>query len=646
MTEEEEFEFRARAEAEMQSDKPAVSAAPVAPKKSKVFGGGDAAAFEGAGELAAGVPETALSMATGAAASVGGGLRGIYTAGKEIAGGTPVSEALAKGGQVVKDTQEKFTFRPRSEQGKDTSEISSLPMEVAKKLLGKAGGALGKVAGNEAAGESIGESTPEALAALLGAKTALRPTKAVEAMPGKDFSPLRTMSPEEGARFQRLKSGGVDPTLGQVTRDPAQVRYEQQTAQLPEGARIAQRNKENEQALSASIEKLKDGPDVKGAQGLSETETGRSVRTALEAKAAAGKQVINDKYEKARASGETKELIELDPLERYLDEHKAEAISVPKLASVRAMVDELKTVNKGSPGHATIDQIENLRQRVGELAQGDGSVKKYMGDLRAGIDKMTEGKGGDLYKEARKARKEWGDEFEEKAGNAAILDKKSRTDYRTAVEDVWQKTIVNGSIDDLGNVIESLRTSKGPQVQASTQALKEMQSRTIDHLGEEAVKGGSFSPANLQKAIRNIGSEKLDLLLGRDAVDSLTKTLQNAKDVKTNPVRAPGSDTFLNQQTMARKIASEHVDHLIKGVLPRFAGRILDSVRERASARAGRLRQSQAVDEALTPNRASLQDIQKQADAVKSRRSSYLLNEAGTRVAAQIPMASDIEDRK
>ncbi len=373
----------------------------------------EAETFGEAGAAAFGSPETALQIGSGLVGSVAGGLAGLGQTGIELVKGKGLSESLASGGGTARHVQEALTYEPRSEGGRAVSSAVSLPVEVANKLLGHGGAAVGRAAGDEAAGETIGENILPAGLAMAGARGLVKsPTKEAPPVAGKDYSPLRQFSMEEEERYRRQKGQGVQPTLGSVTRDPAQVRFEGQTAATEAGAPLHQRAIENDAALVRGIKGVKEqpspvGPNIAGSRDTSAADTGRGVRRAVEAKKAAKDQEVNEAYDKARASGETKELVDLSPIKQFLKDHEAEAISVPELNSVKSMVETLEAKGKaeGNPGHASIQDLENIRQRIGKFGMKDGSVKSYMGKLREGIDQMTEGKGGELYKAARAKRR-------------------------------------------------------------------------------------------------------------------------------------------------------------------------------------------------------------------------------------------------
>lgn len=602
---------------------------------------------------ARGVGEAALAAASGVPAAVAGGLSGIGKAGYNLARGKGVSDSLADAGGTARHVTEALTYEPRSEEGKRVHEAVNLPMEIASRLLGEGGEAAGGLIGPDAAaaGRTIGENAIPMAAAALGGRSlvgkAERPPVA-----GTDYTPTRQFSMEENARFQRQKDQGVEPTLGSVTRDPAQVRFENQTAGTERGRPLYQRSVENDAALEKHVAGLKEqpgptGPNIKGATDSNVADTGRSVRKAVEAKKAAADQRVNEAYDKARGAGETQQLVDLDPIRRFIEAHEAEAISVPELQSVKKMVEilEKKAEKDGNPGMASINDLENIRARASKLGQRDGSVKSYMGKLRDGIDEMTEGKGGDLYKEARALRRQVGKEFEDQAGVANIIDKKSATDYKVAGEDVWHKTVISGSTDDLINVIKTLRTTERNQAPQSMQALKDMQARTVDMITQEATKGDVFSPAGFERAIKTIGEEKLDILLGKDAVKTLQDALQTAKDLKKPPHRVTGSDTELNRSIKADM--EKQATRIMQGVLPRpfnYVAKGVDYLREGAARRATARAEQAQVDDALTPGRASTAEIQAQRSRDLRERRKARMGDA-SRVIAPETVATGRDDR-
>lgn len=652
------------------------------PKKLTTAVEGAIQGLAGTANVLRGVPAAVGNMATGAIAAPVAGLAGIGSTIKNLAQGRSFDDAASAGADTSEAIQHKLTYEPKTESGKAAVSAANLPMEVASELLGKGGGAIGSVIGprSEAAGEIIGKNAiPLAMTAegLRGA--VMNPMKPKEAVPGRNFSPLRKLNPEQENRFFRMKDQGVEPTLGNVTREPSQVRFEQQTAPTRDGAPIDQRMREQDHALADHINTLKKGPGMAGARDVNVTEAGRGVRVAVEKKAAAKKLQIKEAYDEARASGETKELVPVNALARYLKENESATVAVPELKAIANHLAELQEMTgtdakmvpgKGTPinpgeismeqpkaagtqglqavGKVSIDDLEFLRQQAGKLANKEGSAKNYMVDVIKTIDRMTEGRGGEKYKAARAKRREYAVEFEDNAGVANIIDRKPATpaDYKVATEDVWNKTVVSGSVADLGNVLNSLRSTRGAERQGAVQAMKDLQAHTVDHILEKAHVDGNISPAQLRKVINDIGKDKVDLLLGRDAMAKLQASLQTAKDLKTSPRKVPGSDTKLNAKRDIEEQAAKHAESVIKGVLPVWAGRLMSNFTENYRARAETRATKAAVEESLTPRRASMADIQKQADQVKADRSKYVKGEVAKRSAGPAVATMKDENKK
>jgi len=363
---------------------------------------------------------------------LGSGIAGTIAGGYAGLAGAALPGPEGQGASWAEKVRRKMTYEPRTEVGKAGGSLASLPMEVANKLLGKTVGAAGALVGpkTEAAGQTLGESLVPIAMAAQGARVGLRPVEQRPMMAGKDYSPLREFTPEQAERFKRMKEQGVDPTLGNVTRDPSQVRFEQQTAATEQGKPIYQRTVEQDEALTTKTEGMK----PKGATPkMNVDETGRSLRRAIESKKAAADQEVDAAYTRAREAGETKQKVDPSPLTKYLAANEPAAITVPALKSISAKLRQLmgeeegavpepigsgkisgkikqKPAEKVSEG-ISIDDIEFLRQEVGKLGEGGGPTRKYMNDVRMIIDKITEGAGGDLYKQARAKRRAVGLEF-------------------------------------------------------------------------------------------------------------------------------------------------------------------------------------------------------------------------------------------
>jgi len=599
---------------------------------------------------AIGLNETALNAVTGIGSSAIGGLSGLVS--MPFVG-------LDRAASISKQIQDAATYQPRTGLGKLGTELLGAPLGAASEGLRSIGGDVGQAvrgAKGRIAGEEIGGALPAVAATLAGGAGALKGAQRIaalpeDAIPGKDFSPLRDLTPEQQARYEKLvkigesapgKGDGIKPTLGQITRDPEQWRFEEQTGKQTTGPGAALRERELD--TNASLTKAIEDVDkrVKGPRTTStEAQTGQSISTALEKKAQAAKANINSLYEKARQSGETKQAVKSDDLEKYLDD---EAEEHPSLKVIQSKLQKLKDKNGGK---LTVDDAETLyRTASDQTTYGDPS-SVYMGRVKQRINDMTDGAGGDLYRNARSARLAYGMEFEDRAGIARLIEKKpgSRTDYRTPTEDVFKKTMLNGSIEEMKDVVRSLKDIDLKKDTSGAQAVRNLQGQTVDYILDRAAKlsenergQAGVSSDGLKKAINAVGREKIEYLLGPDALKDLESTLNAAKLVKEQPGTVAKSDTAQNLRDIMRNVALDAgKKHLIDSIP--VAGKAVSALREFSNQRAQEKAIQDRVTEALSPRKASPQTIKELAQQAKAAAAEKRNTELGGMVKGALPLS-------
>jgi hypothetical protein len=333
--------------------------------------------------LAAGVAETALS---GVTAPIGGlaGLAALPFVGPEKA--AKVSESL--------------TYKPSTQSGRDVAALLTEPIrmggEKVGEIVGEAGRSMAESVGAspqtqqkiEGAGRSIGEA---AIPIAMVGKGLARPTpKELPPVPGKDYSPLRALTPDQEARYRDLKD--YKPTLGQVTRNAAQMTFEEQESlragQKPPEAKasgeptiestrsdlneqLADQNKKladnlrklstqkgptkaadlggliqqsantkraaNAKALADDLNKMSGHPKA----DVSDSEVGTAIQRSADAKLRARKADVKLAYDDAvKTEGGNKAPI--SDLDAYFEKHKTEEIANPALAQLHAKWNEIR----------------------------------------------------------------------------------------------------------------------------------------------------------------------------------------------------------------------------------------------------------------------------------------------------------------
>lgn len=605
----------------------------------------------GGGEAAVGIGSGLLSAIVGGVSALGSiaksGIQNQIDNGIHMPTRDEFDAAVDKGVGLSQSIQNAGTYQPRSGFGKLLTEVASAPLGMAKQMGREVGGDIGQVAGGDQgriAGESIGDVLPDVAATLLGGRAAMRGARDLASqpkppIPGKDFSPLRDLSPEEFARMQAMTDQGIKPTLGQITRDPEQFRFEDQTGKTKEGSALRERELDTNDALTKAID---DTDKLRGGRGDEQNvrEAGQIIASALEENAQRSMANVNDLYKAARESGETKAIIDADPLKKFLADNEAEHGS---LDVIQRKLDRLEAKNGGA---LTIDDAETLYKTASDqTTYGDPSAV-YMGRLKSVLNDITDGAGGDLYREARQARLTHGMEFEDRTAIARLIEKKSgsRTDYKTASEDVFNKTVVNSSLAELQDVVKSLASADPMVAPKSWQALRELQSQTVDYLLRRATEKGipnergtpGFSAPSLREAIKSIGADKMQFLLGDESLSSLQVTLENAKNAKQAPGKVAGSDTSVNLADAAKKAALDAaLHHLSSNSKIPFVSSIAKYFEARSQAKALQGR----IGESLNPHRASLAEIERQLKATKELRAAERLAAAAHTARTVAPTA-------
>jgi hypothetical protein len=184
----------------------------------------------------------------------------------------------------------------------------------------------------------------------------------------------------------------------------------------------------------------------------------------------------------------------------------------------------------------TINDLENIRKAAVNL--GDASSNgHYMSEVKKVIDGMTEGVGGEAYQAARSARLQHALQFEEPGVIQNVVGMKSRTDRAVPFEDVFKKTVINGSIDDLKLLKRTLIANDPATREAGVQALKDMRGQAIQYLKDAATNNAyeTTSEAALRRAYNQIGPEKMQELFGGNVAKQFANFLEAVKDLKVPP---------------------------------------------------------------------------------------------------------------
>jgi hypothetical protein len=512
------------------------------------------------------IGEGVLSVLSSIPAAAAGGLHGIW----EAAGNGPPGS----GAQAVQDTVNALTYQPRSLAGQRTvmalSAIPELMSEgadwVGRGITRNMMGITRNPEGSAFAGAGANVLTNLAFMGLPLLGRARRP-----AVRAPQTVPLDQLTAERIRRAENVPVP-VELTKGQATRDPQALRQEELIAQTDEGQAIRERHIEQNRAIIQNLDQLRERagpksakPEDVGARVAGERQA-RGPEGALVMKERQSAENVDALYNRVRASPENNNPVDPAAVVRWIAENDSAGASVPAIRSIGTElrrrgaleIDEATGLPVASRP-LTIGEMEDIRKLANKLSKPGDPSSFFMGDLKRIIDRSTENAGGDVYRAARRARLAHAMEFEEPRAIAQLLDSRSRTDRRVALEDVWNKTVVGGSVADLERVRSTLLDAPDRRVRdAGRKAWRDIAGNTVEYIKDEATKSVALdssgnivvSPAALKRALDRVGDKKLDVLLGKSSADQLRQVAGVAYDVKTMPPNKAGSTTVSNFMSM------------------------------------------------------------------------------------------------
>ena len=377
-----------------------------------------------------------------------------------------------------------------------------------------------------------------------------------QALRQPELPPMSTMSgvgaaqsPEALTRMQMAQQLRVPIPLtkGQATKELGQQQFEMETMKTyPEGVGrpIIDRNIDQNQRILSNFDAFLEPIGSKTAAPDNLYEVGKVVDSALVNKAKAAKKEISNAYKLADESGQTQELINVNSIKTFLDGLEAEAINAPIITSAKMKLDTLAPA-----GELSINQLEEVRKMVGRLSGSTPTNAEFGREINKLIDASTEGKGGNLYQDARKLRANYAREFENVGVVDKLLSKKAgTTDRAVAFEKVFDHAILNGSLDDVRAIGQTLKRA-GPEGQ---QAYRELVGQTIEYMREAITKNirtdesGNrvVSAAQFDTVVKNLDkSGKLDYLFGKKGAEEIRNLRDTAILVYDMPLGVNTSNT-------------------------------------------------------------------------------------------------------
>jgi len=339
-------------------------------------------------------------------------------------------------------------------------------------------------------------------------------------------------TPETVTRTQMASQLRVPVQLskGQAERELGQQQFEIETPKIsPElGKPLVEAQARRNDAILQNFDAF---VDATGKQTFGLRATGKVVTDVLNKEADLAKTKIEKAYNLAKEKGETEAPIEYAPLKAFI-ENETPTTRTANAPILNIVYEQLAKNDPKGTGQISINALEDIYKVINKNYVPATPNASYGRDMRNIINQITEGKGGDLYQQARRLRQDYAKNFENiGAVDNLLRTKADSTDRFVALEDVFQKSIINGSLDDVKNLGFALKKS-GPQGQ---QAFKELQGQTIEFLKDrvtQSIDTDMFgnpvvSPAKFKSAVRELDQDgKLDYLFGKKGAQEIRDLME------------------------------------------------------------------------------------------------------------------------
>ncbi|MGQ1340865.1 hypothetical protein ACT4X4_03095 [Acinetobacter baumannii] len=530
-------------------------------------------------EKIAGAGEAALTIGTGAVGgTLGQGLGALHGIAESVVDGTfGTQEGAQHAAQTAARFSNALTYEPKATGGQRAVAgvgeiIENTGLDTLPPVLGGGVGTSAATLGRA----SVPQATTATREAVQAAKPAIaqaveqakRPVAAITEAAKNTFSRNNDTGPapanigaaqvDQATVRQALAADlPVTPELtkGQISRDPAQLKFEVETAKDAEaGAPLRQRYEQQHQAVQQSIDAF---IDQTGAEKGNARDAGLIVDGALQKQMQADKNRVRVAYKKADDSEEATTPVDIANPVSVLEDGDISVIdylnsqpelpTTPIITAAKRTAVALGVAQKGEdgqliPGNPTIKQLEKWRSEINGNVNQEAPNIRQATILKNFIDAHIEPHAGTLYKAARIERKRYADKWENHAIVRDLVENKKGTDDRkVAFENVVDRVVYRGSLDDLRQAKRTIMTA-GPEGQ---QAWREIQASVLRDIKDQATQGVApdaqgnqmISPAKLNAQIRKL-DDKLDFIFGKQGADKLRALNEVSKTIFTVPASA------------------------------------------------------------------------------------------------------------
>jgi hypothetical protein len=317
-------------------------------------------------------------------------------------------------------------------------------------------------------------------------------------------------------RMAAFEKTGIQPTVGQVTRDPAQYALEQNLSKTEAGAKLAERFGRQNTQLIERVERTRAGT---GAKGADQYEAGKLVTQAAKAKDEGQKAAVTAAYDKARNLAGVEADVPLEPIAQRLGDVMEEIGTENIPAAVMNRLKDFGLLDGKQTRVFNVREAEKLRKLIGNnMPRQNTPADAALTQILKAVDDSVNSLATSGNKIGAEAATAFGDARQLAAGRFGAIDKNpllqnvlGKSGQPAAAEDVVEKFVVRGGIDEVANTLKQLPTNARSEVRAAV--IDWIKGRAIPPAGGDTA---IFSQAGFNRALETIGERKLRLIFAGD----------------------------------------------------------------------------------------------------------------------------------
>ena len=443
-------------------------------------------------------------------------------------------QGTPQGREMGQRAEQSVTYQPRTQTGPElVGKAADFLGAIPPTPLTSAGVALSTLSGP--AMNQLRPILTQAAMPTTNALTAAMQRKPAPVMPGMGAAETAAAT----LRQERAQRMNIPLTKGEQVPELGLQQFESDIVkQNPELAKpLIELKATQKKAIVDQFERLAGQTGAEFADPTAYKKVGSIVDQALVSEYNKKFDAYKAKYAKADTAGETLQQVPYADVVDYINKQTPTTRS--SLAPIlQDTLEQLKLNDPTGAGTISVRALEDIYQNIGKKSQPGTPNAVYGKDLKGLIDQSTEGAGGDLYRQARAARKDLATDFENNYRVAKLLGTKGGyADRAVALSDVFDHVVLDGSLEEMRTVTKLLKKA-GPEGQ---QAYAELQGQTIQHLKDQLTKNssGQLSFAKLKTAIDSLEREgKLEYMFGKTGRDTLMDLKATVQDALVKDPRA------------------------------------------------------------------------------------------------------------